>query len=135
MHADFWRYLHDGGIDTISGTIPGTITLDISIQYLRNQFPGQGEGFHVSLFNCWRVEYQEYDQEPTTDFDAIVAAEPEILGLQEGSGPVVVNCVMGVLKLSYESASISLDSGEAISFEELATASAEYWDAWSRRNK
>jgi len=41
---------------------------------------------------------------------------------------------MGVLRLAYESASLSLDSGEAITVEQLAEASKGYWDDWSARS-
>jgi hypothetical protein len=133
MQAEFWGLLHDGGIEAISGEIPGVISIEVSIQYLRQQFPGEGVGLRIELVDCWRFEYQEYDSAPITDIAAIVASEPEIFGFGNGPHPVVVNCVMGTLTMSYGTASIYLDSGEEVSLDELAAASRAYWDAWAAR--
>jgi hypothetical protein len=67
------------------------------------------------------------------DIPKIVALEPEIFGFGTGPQPVVVNCVMGTLTMSYGTASIYLDSGEEVSFDELAAASRAYWDAFAVR--
>lgn len=88
-------------------------------------------GFRIVLYGCGHFVYQEYDSTPVQNFDEIVGLEPEILGVEKGSHPVVVNCVMGSLTMSYGRASIYLDSGEEVSFDELAAASKKYWDAWA----
>lgn len=123
--------LHDAGIDSIAGKISGTVSLEVSIRYLRQQFPGEGTGFKVVLSDCGQFVYQEYDSSPVEDFDEIVGLEPEIVGVEKGTSPVVVNCVMGSLKVSYGAAAIYLDSGDEVSLEELAAASRAYWDAWA----
>jgi hypothetical protein len=133
MKAEFWGLLHDGGIEAVSGTVPGVISVEISIRYLRQQFPGEGVGLRIELIDCWRFEYQEYDSTPITDIARIVALGPEIFGFGTGPQPVVVNCVMGTLTMSYGTASIYLDSGEEVSFDELAAASRAYWDAFAVR--
>lgn len=127
---EFWALLHDGGIESITGKIPGTVSLEVSIRYLRQQFAGEGTGFKVVLSDCDQFVYQEYDSSPVEDFDEIVGLEPEIMGVEKGTYPVVVNCVMGSLNVSYGAASIYLDSGDAVSLDELAAASKAYWDAW-----
>ncbi|MYM71322.1 hypothetical protein GTP56_03820 [Duganella sp. FT134W] len=128
---EFWGLLHDGGIESIAGKIPGTVSLEVSIRYLRQQFPGAGTGFKVVLSDCDQFVYQEYDSSPVEDFDEIVGLEPEIVGVEKGTYPVVVNCVMGSLKVSYRAASIYLDSGDPVSLDEIAAASKAYWDAWA----
>jgi hypothetical protein len=128
---EFWALLHDGEIKSIIGRIPGTVSLEVSIRYLRQQFPGEGTGFKVVLSDCDQLVYQEYDSSPVEDFDEMVRLEPEIVGVEKGIYPVVVNCVMGSLNVSYGAASIYLDSGDAVSFNELAAASKAYWDAWA----
>ena len=127
----FWGLLHDGGIASIAGKVPGTVSIEVSIRYLRQQFPGEGTGFKVVLSYCDQLVYQEYESSPVEDFDEIVRLEPEILGVEEGDHPVVINCVMGSLKVSYGAVSIYLDSGDAVSVDELAAASKTYWDAWA----
>ena len=130
MQAEFWGILHDGGINHIDGVVPGTVAIDISILYLRQQFPGEGSGFKVILENCTRFECAEYDSSPVYDFATIVALDPEILELEQAADPTVVNCTMGTLTLSYASAAVYLDSGTPVSFDELAAASTAYWNAW-----
>lgn len=131
MEADFWGLLHDGGVESIAGEVPGTVSLEVSIRYLRQQFSGEGTGFRIVLSDCDHLVYQEYDSTPVENFDEIVGLEPEILGVEKGTYPVIVNCVMGSLTMSYGCASIFLDSGEEVSFDELAAASKKYWDAWA----
>ncbi|TDK63724.1 hypothetical protein [Sapientia aquatica] len=135
MQAEFWGILHDGGIESISGDVPGTVSINVSIRYLRQYFPGDGIGFRIELGNCTRFEYQEYDAAPIKDFAAIVAMDPEILSLNSGHVSVVVNCVMGSLTMAYEEASVFLDSGAPVTFDELCAASKAYWDEWRARIK
>lgn len=130
----FWGLLHDGGLETVTGTVPGTVSVRISIQYLRQQFPTEGSGFKIDLFDCKRFVYQEYDSPPLEDFDAIVALEPEIVGVEKGTESVIVNCVMGTLTIDYGAASIYLDSGAPVSVDELTAASRRYWDGWAARS-
>lgn len=127
----FWALLHDGGIETVTGTVPGTVSVGISIKYLRQQFPTEGAGFKIDLFDCKRFVYQEYDSTPLEDLDAIVALEPEIVGVEEGTESVIVNCVMGTLTIDYGAASIYLDSGAPVSVDELTAASKAYWNGWA----
>ena len=129
-----WELLHDGGVEHITGTIPGIVSIGISIRYLRQQFPGEGTGFRIELFDCRRLVYQEYDSQAVINFDAIVALEPEIVGVGNETGFVVVNCVMGTLEIDYGAASIYLDSGEPVTIDELTAASKAYWDDWSARS-
>jgi len=126
---ELWGLLHDAGIDSVTGRVPGTVSMEISFRYLRQQFPGDGTGFKVVLSDCDQFVYQEYDSPPVEDFNEIVALKPEIVGVEKGTYPVVVNCVMGALTLSYGAASIHLDSGGRVSLDELAAASKAYWDA------
>jgi len=132
--AEFWKYLHDGGIEAIRGSVPGDVVVDISIMYLREQFPGSGDSFTITLFGCSRFEYQAHGQPPCLDLAAIAAASPEIYGLKTAD-PIEVNCVMGTLRLAYDSASIVLDSGEEIATAQLANACRTYWEEWSKRHQ
>lgn len=126
--------MHDGGIESITRQVPGKVSIEISIRYLRQQFPGVGTGFRIDLSDCEQFSYQEYDAPPITDFGEIVALDPEILGVEEDRRPIVVNCVMGSLTMSYGTVSIYLDTGEKVSYDELAAASKTYWDAWAASN-
>lgn len=133
MEVEFWGLLHDGGIDAIHGEIPGAVSVEVSIQYLRQQFRGEGTGVILELANCSELTYREYDSTPVKDFSEIVALEPEIVSVEKEGHSVVVNCVTGSLTIVYESATIHLDTGEEVSFDELSAASRAYWDAWTAR--
>ncbi|WP_156398097.1 MULTISPECIES: hypothetical protein [unclassified Duganella] len=133
-NESFWGLLHDGGIDAINGEVPGAVSVEVSIRYLRQQFPGEGTGFRINLVNCREFAYCEYDSAPVTDFGAIAGLDPEIVSVENDSDRVVVNCVMGCLTISYDAASIHLDTGEEVTLDELSAASRAYWDSWATRH-
>lgn len=135
MENECWSFFHDGGIESISASPTGEVTLFISIQYLRQQFPGEGVGFVVKLRNCTEFEYQEYDRPALTDNSEIVAASPEILSFERTASLALVHCVMGTLRLRYSSATICLDSGVPVTVDELSSASKAYWTDWAERNR
>ena len=131
MEFEFWDLLHDGGIDAIHGKVPGKVSIEVSIRYLRQQFPCEGTGFRIDLANCTELTYREYDSTPVADIDAIVALGPEIVSVERSENSIVVNCVTGALTTSYGVATIFLDSGEEVSLNQLAAGSKSYWDAWT----
>jgi hypothetical protein len=135
MNSEFWRHLHDGVVQSISGQIPGEVSIQLSIRYLRDQFPGGGSGFRIDLRNCRQLVYQEYDANAVTGFAEIVALAPSIVDFSKVEDTVVVNCVMGSLTMIYDHVSVFLDSGEAVPFKQLASASKSYWDAWAERTR
>lgn len=47
MKADFWGLLHDSGIEAISRAAPSLISVEISIRYLRQQFPGGNDATSI----------------------------------------------------------------------------------------
>jgi hypothetical protein len=132
--SEVWKYLHDGSIESIEGSVPGDVAVHVSIRYMRQRFPGDGTGFILTLSNCTRFEFEPYDEPACDELAEIVRLDPEILSLQSAD-PVVVNCVMGTLKLAYTNATVTLDSGVPVSLEALGAASAGYWEEWSQRNR
>ncbi len=132
--SEVWKYLHDGGIENIEGSVPGDVSVHVSIRYIRKRFPGDGTGFIIRLSNCTRFEFEPYDEPACTELAEIVRLDPEILSLQSAD-PVVVNCVMGTLNLAYTHATVTLDSGVPVSLEELDAATKTYWEEWSQRNR
>jgi len=132
VDSSLWNLLHDGSIEHIEGDVPGDISLHVSIQYLRDRFPGEGEGFVVRLVECSRFAFQPYDEPEVTDLAAIVALEPEILSA-EPSDPLEICCTLGTLILRYRTFALSLESGETVTLAELDAASESYWQEWSER--
>jgi hypothetical protein len=131
MNADIWNVLHDGPIVHITGTIPGDVQFAVSIGYLRKHFPDPGDCILLALHGCTLISYQLWDSESVvTDLDSIAAAEPEILSADD---PATVFCVNGTLRVHAANFSLALDSGRAITLEDLCSVADAYWTEWSER--
>jgi hypothetical protein len=129
-----WNVLHDGSIIAVRGTVPGTIQLDVSIDYLRERFPDAGKTIQVTLTGCTRFAYRDFDESDfTTDFSAITVFEPEVLSGELRDGLCVLDCAGGVLEVRAASGSLVLDSGRAITLQELIDVSDAYWTELSER--
>lgn len=138
-NEDFWRMFHDGGIERISGDVPGVVDLHIGINYLRAMFDGEGSGFVVTLAGCTTFEFTEYGEESShlprvTDLSEIEGRELEILSVEAGN-PLQIVCTAGQLALAYEQARVSLDSGAAVTFEQLSEATDRYWSKWAQSHE
>jgi hypothetical protein len=129
INPSAWGVFHDGVIQGIEGALPGNLVLTIEIGYLRAMFEGEGSSFRVHLMGCTKVRYCEYDEEPTVDLDRIREREPEILYVTSEQ-PLVLDCVMGPLELEYRQMAVTLESGVAVSQQELVSASELYWSRW-----
>jgi hypothetical protein len=128
MSVELWNMLHDGSITKIQGSLPD-IALNVEIMYLREMFPGKGESFIVQLSDCTLFEYQPYEEsEAVTNLCEIALLEPEMLMARTDTEVIVIGCTEGYLRIRYESFSISLDNGMAITLEALENACKEYWD-------
>lgn len=132
MPARVWNLLHDGVVERISGSASGDISLFVSVLYLREMFEGEGEGFILHLSDCSIFELTLWDSVPTADLRQIEGAGIEILSAKDGD-PVKVCCAEGMLRVRYRSASLRLDSGAAVTLDELDAAATRYWDRFEAR--
>lgn len=130
-----WNLLHDGVIVGLQGAVPGDVTVEVEIAYLRSIFPEQGDRLRVLLASCSRLELHKTDgnSSAVTDRATIVAGELEILSAEQRDETVAVLVAQGGsnfawLILQYESAQVSVESGRAVPLEEVAEASRRYWD-------
>ncbi|RYD83633.1 MAG: hypothetical protein EOP84_07625 [Verrucomicrobiaceae bacterium] len=131
MTIDIWNVLHDGPIVRITGTIPGDIELAVAICYLRERFPEPGDCILLTLHGCTSLSYERWDSGAVlTDLELIVSSEPEILSADE---PTSVLCSNGTLHVQASDFSLALDSGRAITFDELCSVAEAYWTEWSKR--
>ena len=125
MNSKIWNVLHDGPIVRITGTIPGDIQLAIAISYLRERFPDPGDCILLTLHGCTMLSYEQCDSGTVhTDFASILSVEPEILSADE---PTTVFCDSGTLRVHTDDYSLKLDSGRAITLDELRAVSQAYW--------
>jgi hypothetical protein len=130
--TDLWNILHDGTIAQIRGKVPGDIRLRIEIEYLRDMFSPPGHSIYVTLTNCRRMQLMA---PPKKARRALSEKSVTILSAKKSDdGDIVVNSTEGDLVLEYDSFKLELDSGEAISLEQLAQASKQYWETLAREH-
>jgi hypothetical protein len=129
---NFWQYFHDGTIARITGSISGDLEMVIEIEYLSKMFAVTGVNFIVSLQNCTRVECELYQRSVTSQISEIVTAELEILHADFTETGVKIECDKGILQIDYVGASITLDSGQPVTNEELYVASTRYWKVFGQ---
>ncbi len=132
MNPDVWGVFHDGVITRLTGAVPGTLVLRVEIGYLRAMFDGTGTDFQVELGGCSKLRYNEYDEAPSSDLLYIEGRQPEILYVAT-TDPLVLDCVMGTLEMTYRDLSIFLDTGVPVSYDELVQACDQYWTRWQQR--
>lgn len=143
LHQDLWNVLHDGTIDSISGTVPGEIQLRVGITYLRELFGDPGESILITLHDCTRVSFKDCDTPGTiTDLAAIATLELEILSTEVDDQVFCTYCIYGTPNqtrygtLAFEAAgfSLALDTGRPIELEDLFTVATTYWTAFGNQN-
>ena len=136
FYPTIWNVIHDGSIIAVRGTVPGTVQLDVSIAYLRERFPDAGKTIQVTLTGCTRFAYRDFDEgEFTTDFSAIASFEPEVLSAEMRDGLCVLDCAGGVLEIRAADGLLALESGRAITLQELIDVAQAYWTQLSERAK
>jgi hypothetical protein len=131
-----WNVLHDGIIIAVTGAVPGTVRLNVSIDYLCKRFPEGGENIQVTLTSCTRFAYRdENESEFTTDFSTIAAFEPWIVNAKLVEGLCVIDCNCGVFAVRADDGSLALESGRVITLQELIDVAEAYWKELSDRAK
>jgi hypothetical protein len=129
-----WNVLHDGVIVTVEGSVPGTLRVDVSIDYLRSRFDETGEHIQVYLYDCFRFAYKQSPESSfVTDLPTIVSMQPEILSASLVGGLCDIECADGSLQVVAASGSIRLDTGRNVELQELTGVADAYWAEWSER--
>jgi len=130
-----WNVLHDGSVVAVSGTIPGKVQLDVSIDYLRERFSDSGKTIRLTLIDCTRFAYRDFNtgEKFSTDLSAIAAMEPEVLSAEMRGDLSVIDCSGGILEVTAKDALVALDSGRSITLQELLDVSEAYWTEWQQR--
>lgn len=134
-NVDILGIFHDGSIVEILGALP-KISFRIEIEYLRNMFPSEGDSFLAHLSECESIEFYNWENETRTkDLAEIQKEEPEILSIEQQDDIAHIICSTGELDVLYKNIVFQLDTGEPVTYQELAEACNKYWDDWeSRKN-
>lgn len=134
-NVDIFGVFHDGSIVEISGAFQN-ISFRIEIEYLRNMFPSQGNSFVAQISGCESIEFYNWETEiRTKDLKEIQLEEPEILSIEQQGDIAHIICSTGELDVLYKDVEFQLDSGEAVTYQELEDACNKYWDDWESRKK
>jgi hypothetical protein len=134
FYPSIWNVLHDGRILAASGEVPGTVRLNVSINYLRERFTDPGKFIQVTLTGCTRFAYKPFDEQAfTTGLAAIADFEPEVLSAELQDGLCKVDCACGWLEVAAVDGSLSIDNGLAITLQELIDVADAYWKEFSER--
>ena len=131
LELDLWNVLHDGGIDSISGSVPGEVRLTVGITYLRELFEDPGESVLITLHDCTFFSFRPWDtDESVADLAAISALELEVLSVEEGGGIVCAVSAIpaGVLLIKATGFSLALDNDRPIELEDLLAVAKTHWD-------
>jgi hypothetical protein len=138
MNEDTWNVLHDGGIVTAKGQVPGDLRLTIEIGYLCGHLPTQAEMLIINLTGCERFEYESHDGQSLHDPSAVAEMRISILSAEMTDGCVKVACTgpsaSGELRLRYASCQVATTEGHGISQSELESAAETYWTLWKQKN-
>jgi hypothetical protein len=132
MNKELWGVFHDGVITRVEGDVPGDLALQIEIDYLRKMLPGEGDGFCVQLSGCTLIEFENWDGKIEQTPERLAAQDIELLYIKT-LDPLALDCNEGILRLVYQAAQVTLDSGEIVSDEALWDASSRYWTAFKER--
>ena len=122
MNTDFWNIIHDGGIDAISGSIPGDIILTVGIEYLCEQLPTNSKTLQAKLVGCTIFSYTPFWKTSITELHAIAACDLEVLSAVTREDRIAVCCRDGMLELAYQAIEVCLVEGIAVTQSELEAA-------------
>jgi hypothetical protein len=127
-----WNVLHDGEITAIEQN-GETLTMFVSIPYLRRRMKPIGDSFVLTLMGLTRLEYHDHSGKAASLAEEIEVAMPEILSTDSESMPVKVNLTMGHLLIEFESIKFAMDTGEPLQFDTIAKVAQEYWTEWKEK--
>ena len=131
-----WNVLHDGEVERIVGSVPGDVRVHVGIEYLRERFSDDGDQIVVCLSGCTKFSHRLYDAENAVkDFTSIANESGTILSAEMHDSVCRVFTDLGVLEMQCRGGSVSLDSGRAISLNELLSVAETYWDEWESNSK
>ena len=141
---EIWYLLHDGEI-TVVDAHDNTVTMAVKIPWLRSRLQPQGDSFVLrlrGLRSCALCDGTAFDWRSFRRKDRVRSTNPADLshrGLlirwpEAEALPVTVELICGRLKLDFEDVETSLDTGAAVSHDDLKQVSADYWREFASVN-
>lgn len=126
-----WNILHDGVIVAVEGTVPGSLWIDIEIDYLRKRFADPGTLIQVHLMGCTRFAFKEYEKSDfSTGLTEIAATRPVMVSASIKDGVCEVDCTVGTLEVVAGDGAMRLDNGREVTLQEFKEVAEGYWKEW-----
>jgi hypothetical protein len=132
---EIWNVLHDGEITAVSGEGGNTVTLFVSIPYLRRRVAPLGDSFVLTLSGVRQLEYLDFSGVRSSLGDELELAAPEILSTDSEQMPITVHTTSGQLLLEFDDVQFALDTGQRVSYETIVRVCGEYWKEWSAKHQ
>jgi hypothetical protein len=133
---EIWNILHDGEITAIEGEDSDTMTMFVSIPYLRRRLKPIGDSFVLTLEGVKKVEFLNFDRTYTPLREEIEIGTPEIIRTDSESMPVEIETTMGKLILDFRDIRFAFDTGQPTTYEVIEKVCNEYWsDLKAKANK
>jgi len=130
-----WNVLHDGEITAISED-GNTLTMFVSIPYLRRRLKPLGDSFVLTLAGVRQAECRDFSgaaSSATSLREELEIGTPEILKTESESMPLTIETTMGQLVLDFKSIQFALDTGQSIEYESIEKICDEYWTEWQAK--
>src|ERR1043166_8471511 len=103
--------MHDGQITAVAED-GSTVTMFVSIPYLRRRLQPLGDSFVLTLEGVKRVEFCDFGGRTSHLREELEIGTPEILKTESESMPVTIETTMGQLILDFQSIRFALDTGQ-----------------------
>jgi hypothetical protein len=132
---NIWNTLHDGELTAVSADDRDTVTIFVSIPYLRRRLQPLGDSFVLTLSGVKQLQLRDFSGTVSSLRDALEHAAPEILSSDSEEMPLTVETTGGQLLAAFDEVHFALDTGEDVAYETIEQVCREYWDEWSSKHK
>src|SRR5260221_1777119 len=132
-----WNVLHDGEITAVSED-GDTLTMFVSIPYLRRRLKPLGDSFVLTLAGLRRAECRDFGGAASSASslrEELEIGTPEILKTESESMPVIVETTMGQVILDFQSIRFTLDTGQDTDYKTIERVCDEYWTEWKAKSE
>jgi hypothetical protein len=128
-----WNTLHDGEITAVAADASDTVTIFVSIPYLRRRLQPLGDSFVLTLSGVRQLQFRDFSGTISSLRDELDLTAPEILSSESAHMPVTVETTSGQLLADFDDVQFALDTGQSVTYEAIEKVCHEYWDEWSAK--
>jgi hypothetical protein len=129
---EIWNLLHDGSIERVAGSVPGDLTLQVSIEYLTDRMAPPCDGLIVILRGVAYCQALLWSDDRTSS-DPQVLEDLEILSGDETPEGVRLFVSGATVDLRYEDVVVAGSDGRPLSVGDIEALATAYWDAFAAR--